>query len=316
MSRVLSALALGAAGAALVVPMPVADASTALLNVMQPVADQMAKEYNCSIAVSLKLQNGTKVSVVAGESDPVAGVPAKVTDKFVWGSVTKTVTGTNVLQAADKGLLKITDPIVPYVDPILKEMAAKDPSMNFSSMEDLFGPEVHNVTIENCARMMSGIPDYDTATPDAKPPTDAFRKTCYAAKTRDYAPQDMLGVPWVHTGKLDFPPGTDQSYSSTNFVLLGLLLAQLNHSTWTTFDQGAVIPPAAKTDTVFAVKGGPSEYTNMHGFDRTAYNGNDPSAMPGRDISDVHCVYAGWTASDYTASVEDAVDWCQDVYGS
>jgi CubicO group peptidase (beta-lactamase class C family) len=32
---------------------------------------------------------------------------------------------------------------------------------------------------------------------------------------------------WVATGSLEFTPGEQTQYSSTNFVLLGLLLAQL-----------------------------------------------------------------------------------------
>ena len=288
-------------------------ASDDLHKIVQSVVSQKAYEYNCSIAAAIHFHDGSKVAAIAGAKDYDKGQPATLADQYVWGSVTKTLTGTNILKAQEEGLLKISDPAAQYVDPILSKMAAKDPSMNFSSLTDLFGNQAGLITIEELARMRSGVPDYDTATPN--PPTDSFRKSCYANQDRDYRPQDMLGVPWVAKGQLDFAPGTGYAYSSTNFVLLGLVLAQVYNSTWETFDQGALIPSAAKVDTSFAVTGCPANFTGMHGYDRTSYNGQDPTALPGIDVSDVHCVYAGWTASDYTASVQDAADLVYDMYG-
>ena len=53
----------------------------------------------------------------------------------------------------------------------------------------------------------------------------------------------------------------------------------------------------------------------MHGYDRTPYNGHNATALPGTDVSDITCVYAGWTASDYTASAQDAADANFAIYG-
>ena len=100
--------------------------------------------------------------------------------------------------------------------------------------------------------MRSGVPDYDTATPFPVPPKDAFRATVYKNPTKNYSPSDLLSVPWVHTGSLidGFIPGTcarkfGNCYSSTNFVLLGLLLADhAGVDTWEQFDQTSLIPPA------------------------------------------------------------------------
>ena len=283
---------------------------------MQPIVDAKAAQYKCAIAAAVHFQNGTRVAVISGDKDYVKKTPAKVTDRFVWGSVTKTITGTNILKAQEEGRLKITDPIVKYVDPLLAKMNASDPTMKFGSLEELFGPEVAKVTVENLAQMKSGVPDYDTATPNHKPPIDSFRKECYANATTDYRPQDILITPWVAKHALEFPPGTKMQYSSTNFVLLGLVLAEVYGETWLKFDQGGIIPAAAKKDSVFAPTGPPSTHTQMHGYDRTSYNGQNPSALPGIDVFDVDCVYAGWTASDYTASVQDAADATFDIYGA
>ena len=39
--------------------------------------------------------------------------------------------------------------------------------------------------------------------------------------TADWAPFELLALPWVSNGTMEFAPGTDQDYSSTNFILLG-----------------------------------------------------------------------------------------------
>ena len=46
----------------------------------------------------------------------------------------------------------------------------------------------------------------------------------------------QLSLPWVYTGKLS--PVSTHGYSSTNFVLLGLVLAKFaNATSWDTLDQ-------------------------------------------------------------------------------
>jgi len=286
-----------------------------LVQLLQPAINEKADFYNCSIGVAAHFSNGSKVAAIAGYKDYVKKTAATLEDRFIWGSVTKVLTGSSILKAQEQGLLNITDSIVPHIDPILKKMAASDPTMKFSSLEEIFGKDVESVTVEDLARMRSGIPDYDTAKPSGVPPTDAFRGLCYKNATEDYSPQDMLGVSWVAKGHLDFQPGTKYAYSSTNFVLLGLLLAELYGATWQTYDQGAIIPATSKSNTVFGVTGPPSAYTEVHGYDRTSYNGNVANTPPGIDVDGIHCVYAGWTASDYTASLQDAADFTYDIYG-
>ena len=90
--------------------------------------------------------------------------------------------------------------------------------------------------------MKSGVPDFDTAKPWPKP-VDPFRATVYENPTKVYGPAELLSEPWVKTGSLDFSPGDCDTkkygncYSSTNFVLLGMILAsQSGASSWEKFD--------------------------------------------------------------------------------
>jgi CubicO group peptidase (beta-lactamase class C family) len=264
---------------------------------LQSIADEKAKFYTCGIAVSA-LHHDFEVSVAAGMQDLHHQLPMTPDSKFVWGSVTKLVTGSSILRLADEGRIALDDPVAPIVDPIIKRMVDAAPAgkFNFTSMQDLFGPQANNVTIRQLATMQSGIPDFDTAKPDdtnRSLSVDPFRAQCYARPKVDHSPLDMLAVPWVHTGHLVRP-----DYSSTNFVLLGLVLAaQHGAASWSDYDQALGYRGYRSADfmnhTAFAATGAPSQYTAMRGYDRTSYNGHVPDTPPGTDVGAMHGDFAG-----------------------
>merc|ERR1712159_601247 len=103
----------------------------------------------------------------------------------------------------------------------------KFPGMEgFKRMRDLWGDDVSRVTLRNLLAMQSGIPDFDTANPSRHgPDLDPFRATVYAHPTHDYLEPTLLDEPWVATHNLTSKPGQGFHYSSTNFGLLGLMLA-------------------------------------------------------------------------------------------
>ena len=290
---------------------------------LQPILDNVARTYECGVGVGVRLSDGTALSLASGSTDGKARL-ARPSDRWVWGSVTKLLTGASVLRLVEEGRLALNDTIVSHVDPILAAQRAAAPSaMNFSSLAELYGDAVNAVTVEQCARMQSGIPDYDTAKPDESPPTDAFRAEVYADPTRDWSPFELISLPWVRTGALDFPPGSRTSYSSTNFVILGILLAAVNGTgapgtAWENFSQGdAALPNTTLYPSLrFGVTGAPARYTNVSGFDRTPFNGQDPSARPGVDVSAAHGVFGGWTASDVVGDVQDIANFAFDLFGS
>jgi CubicO group peptidase (beta-lactamase class C family) len=174
---------------------------------------------------------------------------------------------------------------------------------------------------------MAGLPDFDTAKPnetDFSKSTDPFRATVYKNPTKDYKPYDLLKLPWVSTGKLDFAPGTDKAYSSTNFLVLGLVLAAVagpdgKGVAWDHFDQYAFRPEALVSQllnhSVFAQRGAPDQFVKLSAYDRTSYNGHNASSLPGIEVNKVHGVFGGWTASDIVAPVQDIADLAYDIYG-
>lgn len=285
---------------------------------IQPLVDHEAQKYNCAITVGFKNKN-TSTSVVAGNRDLVNKVPATEADYWVWGSVTKITTGTAVMRIAEAKGIDLDSSISPLVNPFIAQMKKLDPTLNFTSIEDLWGPEASNVTVRNLARMQSGVPDFDTAKGEGKLSTDSLRADVYKRPHHEFIPAELLNVPWVHTGALEFSPGGKTHYSSTNFVLLGLILAQYhNASTWDAYDQSVFVPDSVKPllkDIVYGVHNAPENYTKVRGYDRTSYNGHDPTAFPGTDVTGADGVLSGWTASDFIATAEAAANLVYEVYG-
>ena len=314
---------------------PAADVQAAI----EAIVAAKAAQYECGFAIAVRAGGidgapGFTAQAAGGYADIGKKIPMTPDSKFVWGSVTKMATGSAILRLADAGAFSLDDPVAPLVDGYIAQMVRDAPpapggggggggGYNFSSLADLFGPEAAQITVRQLATMRSGVPDYDTAKPNEQNrslSTDAFRATCYAHPAADYAPLDMLAVPWVHTGALDFAPGTDQDYSSTNFLLLGVVLAaHAGSAHWYDFDQSSFRPPALAAAgfmgrTRYAARGPPSQYTDVRGYDRTSYNGHDPDARPGIDVGDVHGVFAGWTASDLVAPVADVAAMAHALY--
>jgi len=273
---------------------------------LQAIADAKAAHYGC--AISIAVQTSTDAWTVASNG-------SKPEEKFVWGSVTKQFTGAALLQLHDAGKIDLDAPVAPIIDSTLNQLG-------LASMTGLFGREAAAITSRHLAMMQSGVPDYDTAKPYPRPPTDEFRAQCYAHPSEEFGPAKLINESWVATGHLGFTPGTHTSYSSTNFALLGLVLAAVSGApTWDAFNQGSifdVLPPERRAlydRLIFGVHGAPSDHGAVHGYDRTSYNGANGTA-PGHDVWKVAGVYGGWTASDVTASTADVARFGYDLYGS
>jgi CubicO group peptidase (beta-lactamase class C family) len=291
---------------------------------LQTILSAESTKYHCAFGASIYSKSSSvSLSVSAGKTNLLPNSSARdVTndDIFIWGSITKPSTGTAILRNVQANKINLNDTIPQYIDPMILQMSKDYPNVvNFTTSEDLWGKGIHQVTIYHLATMNSGIPDFDTAKPWPPPPKDALRKTIYNNPNHDYAPHELISFPWVATGSLEFTPGTKRfAYSSTNFVLLGLILAHLDGQVrWSDFDQSSFLPVDIMKQlksVQYYKKGAPSNRTALVGYDRTSYNGHSATDLPGIDVSNVHGVFGGWTASDYTSNTMDAAKLAYHIY--
>jgi D-alanyl-D-alanine carboxypeptidase len=136
-----------------------------------------------------------------GTGDLATGAPMSVDDHSRIGSVTKTFTGTAVLQLVDQGRIRLSDPISRYVDGV---------------------PSGDVITLDLLGRMRSGLFDYVE--------DEAFLPRMYAEAPLGpdafaFTPRQLLDISFAHP--LDFAPGTQYRYSNTNTVLLGQVVEKV-----------------------------------------------------------------------------------------
>ena len=165
------------------------------------------------------------------------------------GSVTKTFTGTAVLQLVDQGRIRLSDPISRYIDGV---------------------PNGDAITLDMLGRMRSGLPDYSE--------TDTFMTRLYAEEPA--GPQAFPTTPrelvdWAFRQPVDFAPNTQWAYSNTNTVLLGLVVEQVSGLSLADYLTQNVFGPLGLTQTSFPADGVlPAPYAHGYnqGPDGTVYD--------------------------------------------
>ena len=270
---------------------------------LQEVADVMSKQYNLSFSLSYHDANQT-VSAASGFTDAGLGMgspsqKATVSDKYVWGSTTKMFTAAAVLQLVDRGVVALDDPAAKHIDPILQRL-------NGTTLADHFGEAVGALEVRHLLHMTSGLSDYDGA---------AYTTAQFQRRAHDFSPLEILSgfVPplsrWAR-------PGTRQRYCSTNYILLGLLLARhLAPATggWAAYAQASVFPPTLRPHlaaTSFALRGACAAHTRVHGF-MEGYP--ELKSLPPQDVWNVSCL-GGWTAGNLVAPVSALALFTRELY--
>jgi D-alanyl-D-alanine carboxypeptidase len=122
--------------------------------------------------------------------------PINVADHMRVGSITKTFTGTVILQLVDQGKLHLDDPVAKYQPQV---------------------PNGAHISIRQLLNMTSGLFSYSE---DA-----GLGQTLLDQPQKVWNPQDLVAIAFKHPP--NFAPGTSFHYSNTNTVLLGMIAEQL-----------------------------------------------------------------------------------------
>jgi CubicO group peptidase (beta-lactamase class C family) len=120
-----------------------------------------------------------------------------LTERFRIGSVTKTFTGTVILQLAQHGDLDLEHPVSRYWPGV---------------------PNGNQITIEQLMTMHSGLYNYSLS--------ESLNRSIDEHPTKSYRPQEMLKVAFA--ARPDPKPGGAFEYCNTNTVLLGLIAERLD----------------------------------------------------------------------------------------
>ena len=164
---------------------------------LKPELEKLAKEMLVTGSVvmvrSPKLGNWT---TTIGTRTYKGSEAVQPTDHIRIGSVTKTWTGTVILQLVDEGKIALSDPVSKYQAGV---------------------PNGENITIAQLLSMRSGLYNYTKSL--------ALNQEMDKNPDRAFKPEELLKIAYAEPAS--FPPGERFEYSNTNIVILGLIIEKL-----------------------------------------------------------------------------------------
>ncbi len=234
----MAALVIGTVGA----PHAAADPSTDLaFRLDRAIEARVAQMGIPGAIVSLSVPGEIDYVKAVGVGDTATGIPMMPDYHTRIGSVTKTFTGTAVLQLVDRGLIRLSDPISRYVDGV---------------------PSGDVITLDLLGRMRSGLPDFTE--PDSFLDR-LYRESPSGPEAFATTPRELVEA--AFTQPLDFKPGAKWAYSNTNTVLLGMVVEKVTGMPLGDYLQQNIFGPLGLTQTSYPANGWlPSPYA--HGYNR------------------------------------------------
>jgi D-alanyl-D-alanine carboxypeptidase len=154
----------------------------------------------------------------AGPDDDAAPAAGDITRV---GSITKTMTGTVLLQLVGEGKVSLDDTLSTYIPDI---------------------PNGDVATLRQVADMTSGIPSYST--------NEEWQKEYFGNPETQFTPQQL--VDFTVTLPVSFAPGEGWEYSNSNYILIGLIIEQVTGQPIAEVFEERLFGPLGMTNTAYA----------------------------------------------------------------
>jgi D-alanyl-D-alanine carboxypeptidase len=209
------------------------------------------------------------------------GPPATPDSPFAWGSITKTFVAALCLQLVDEGVLDLDLPIATWLPE---------------------APDAQRITLRMLLSHRSGLFDYFQ--------NPNYSDRVFKRPTHAWTVDEIMRL--ANRRPL-FEPGTDFSYSNTNYVVAGLILEQVTGKPLADLIDERLLRPLELRDSVFQQAGRPVGLVGAKGF------WSEPGGF--RDWSDgsdyrpnTSAATVAWAAGAMEGSVRDLLDWQDELY--
>ena len=218
---------------------------------------------------------------------------------FRIASVTKTMTSAATLLLAQDGRLRLDDPVSKYVPQV---------------------PNGANITIAQLLEMRSGLYSFTDS--------DTIVNSLDNTPTRAWTPQELLDIAFAHPP--NFAPGADYEYSNTNFVILGLIVEQLEGKPLATVFEDRLFKPLGLTNTMFppvtsSTIPEPFSHGYLYGSSSTMMTGRPPytpaqeaeakaGTLKPKDYTDINHSFS-FAAGAVTSTAADLATWIRALGG-
>ena len=243
--RALRVVAVGAVSIGLLLPATAGHADTKRESIDRIVRE--AKKDGHLRAVIVRVTKGDKVVTSQAYGTSLDGVRATTRMRFRNGAVAFAYVSTLLLKYVDQGKVSLDDTIDEWLPGL---------------------PNADRVTLKMLANQTSGYPDYERDTDWVL----AFEQNPF----REWTYKERLKV--AFSKPVLFEPGTNWSYSHTNFMLLGRILAKVGDAPLATLLKREVLKPMGLKSTV-ANQSSEIPAPVLHAFssERRGYLGLPPS---------------------------------------
>jgi D-alanyl-D-alanine carboxypeptidase len=219
-------------------------------------------------ALALVREDDRTQTAVVGLADLASQRKLRVEDRFRVGSVTKTFVATIVLELAAEKRLRLDDPVARRLPGLL--------------------PDGGRITIRDLLAHRSGLPDV------------ADDPAVLNGVRSDWPPRRLVAL--VARRPRTAASGGTFHYSSTNYLVLGLLVERVTGRSLGVELRRRIIEPLRLTDTAYRPE--PLAGRHVHGYRLASHQGVvDPTAAP-RDLERRSVRWAG-ASGDLVSSARD-----------
>lgn len=199
------------------------------------------------------------------------------------GSITKTLTGTIVLQLVDRKQLRLEDPVSKYAPQV---------------------PNGSHIRIEQLLNMTSGLYNY-SEDPGLNRALDVRPQTLWP-------PDELLAIAFRHAPY--FPPGGGYHYSNTNTVLLGTIAEKLTGKSLSYLFATRIFGPLHMTQSSLPDSGAlPAPHPRGYMYGTNVSTLTEPAVPAGTPIHDVTGASPswGWAAGAAVSTLHDVTIWAK-----
>jgi D-alanyl-D-alanine carboxypeptidase len=195
--------------------------------------------------------------------------PMDLKMRYRIGSLTKTFTGTIIMQLVDEGSLELDNALDEYFP---------------------FVPNSKYITIRMLGDMSSGLYNYSEAS--------EFEDSMNTNPLKKWKPKELVEI--AIKKPVYFEPGKGFHYSNTNTILLGMIIEKLTGNTLATEMRKRIIDKLVLSETEFPIS---SEFTGIHSH---GYNEDDSKFLePLTDVTTKHDPSWAWSAGAVISSLKD-----------
>ncbi|MFE6867880.1 serine hydrolase domain-containing protein [Kitasatospora sp. NPDC057692] len=218
---------------------------------------------------SVKDRTGRTRTYTAGVGDLATGAKVPGDGQVRIGSNTKTFTAVVALQLVGEGRIGLDEPVETYLPGLVRGE----------------GIDGRGITVRQLLQHTSGLPEYEGDISEAD------------IRNRYFEPRDILDVAFRH--KADFDPGAKFAYSSTNYVLVGLIIQKVTGRPLAEEIGRRILQPLGLRHTSFPAAGDRSiREPHPKGYTR------ESASEPLRDITELD-PSAAWAAGQMISTNAD-----------